>query len=271
MAIWEILQKAERNIRKCTESTFGDETIQKQLEVRRQILEQVESRIIREAAGKFFPYERISIRFYPPSKELQEGFRISCLQDDSLKADILLTLQESRARSLENLAIFVDLEQSVDPGHRDSVVHYEMEFVKPDPSSSREVPKVKFVVSRGVAEHPEYCMCKEHILIGRSLEVIDREGRVIRKNDLVFSDNGEDVNSTVAYAHARIWWDYSNQEFLIMDEVSRYGTCIVRGDRSLEVPAGNPCGIRLQSGDEIYCGQACLHFELVSVHSAFKE
>lgn len=264
MAIWEILQKAEQNLRKHTESTFSDETIQKQLEFRRQILEQVESRIIMEAAGKFFPYERVSICFYAPSKELQEGFRISFLQDDSLKTDILLTLQELHAQSLEIPAIFVDLEQSVDFSHRDSVVHYEMEFIKPDPSSSREVPEVKLVISKGVAEHPEYSICKERILIGRSLEVMDREGRVIRKNDVVFSDNGEDVNSTVAYAHARICWDFSNQEFFIMDEVSRYGTCIVRGDRSLEVPAGNPCGIRLQSGDEVYCGQACLHFELAS-------
>lgn len=264
MAIWEILQKAEQNLRARSENPFSDETIQKQLEVRRQILEQIDSRISMEAAGKVFPYEKISICLYPPAEEFREGFRIAFLKEDSLKADILQTLWELHARFLEKLQILVDLGQSVKPGDRDSAVHYAIEFVKPDPSMSKEIPALKLKIFKGLAEKPEYSMCKDRILIGRSLDVTDREGRVIRKNDVVFSDNGEDVNSTVSYAHARIWWDFSNQEFIIMDEVSRHGTCIVREGRSLEVPAGNPCGMRLQSGDQVYFGQACLHFELAT-------
>lgn len=263
MAIWDILQKAEQDIRRRNENTFSDETIQKLLEVRRQILEQVESRILTDATGKRFPYEKVLICFFPSSKELQEGFRVAFLVEDSLKADILISLEELGVRLLERLWIIIDPGKRNNSANQDSIVYYEMEFVKPEPAVSLEVPGVTLKISRGLAEHAEYCIRKERILIGRSSEVMDREGRVIRKNDVVFNDNGEDANSTVSYAHARIWWDLANQEFIVMDEVSRYGTCVVRDGRSLEVPAGNPCGIRLQSGDQIYCGRACLQFELV--------
>jgi hypothetical protein len=81
---------------------------------------------------------------------------------------------------------------------------------------------------------------------------------------VVFLDNGDDINSTVGRAHARIWFDFEKNEFFIMDEVSRFGTIIMRENRSIDVPAGNPRGIRLRSGDAIYCGQACLRFELTT-------
>jgi hypothetical protein len=137
---------------------------------------------------------------------------------------------------------------------------YEFDFITPDPHGSQDVPEVRLLVLRGAAEPSDYRLKKERILIGRTSDVTDREGRIIRKNDVVFLDNGEDINATVGYSHARIWWDFEEEGFFLMDESSRYGTCIVHQGRSLEVPEGNYCGIRIHSGDEIYCGQACLSF-----------
>ena len=48
-----------------------------------------------------------------------------------------------------------------------------------------------------------------------------------------------------------------------MDESSLYGTRIVREDHTIEVPAENPRGVGLRSGDEIYFGQAGLRFKTV--------
>jgi hypothetical protein len=106
-------------------------------------------------------------------------------------------------------------------------------------------------------------MKKERILVGRLAEVMDREGRLIRKNDVAFLDNEEDVNSTVGRIHARIWFDHERKDYCIIDEASRYGTRVIREGRSIEVPGGNTRGLRLRSGDEIYFGQACLRFEIV--------
>jgi hypothetical protein len=134
------------------------------------------------------------------------------------------------------------------------------EFIEPVQDESRSVPEINLFIMRGSAEQTDYRLKKERILIGRTLDVMDREGRIIRKNDVVFLDNGEDVNTTVGYSHARIWWDFDQKKFFLMDEASRYGTCIVRQGRSLEVPEGYSRGIPIQAGDEIYCGQACLRF-----------
>ena len=121
-----------------------------------------------------------------------------------------------------------------------------------------------------MAEQPVYRLKNDRILIGRLSEVTDREGRLVRKNDVVFLDNEDDINSTVGRIHARIWFDFEKQEFRIMDEVSRYGTRVLRDGRYLEIPGGNPRGVRLRSGDEIFCGQACVRFELVQAASAME-
>jgi hypothetical protein len=143
---------------------------------------------------------------------------------------------------------------------------FEIDFVEPDPCRSQDVPEISLLVLRGTAEPSGYRLKKERILIGRTPDVMDREGRIIRKNDVAFLDNGEDVNATVGYSHARIWWDFEEEGFFLMDESSRYGTCIVRQGRSLEVPEGSYCGIRIHAGDEIYCGQACLRFYYESMN-----
>jgi hypothetical protein len=137
---------------------------------------------------------------------------------------------------------------------------YKTDFITPVQPGSQDVPEISLFIARGAAEQPDYRFKKERILIGRTPDVTDREGRIIRKNDVAFLDNDEDVNSTVGYSHARIWWDFEGKRFFLMDESSRYGTCIVRQGRSLEVPEGDRCGIRIYTGDEIYCGQACLRF-----------
>ena len=106
-------------------------------------------------------------------------------------------------------------------------------------------------------------MKKERILVGSLSEVLDREGRMVRKNDVVFPNSGGEINSSVGYAHSRIWFDFERGEFCILDEVSRYGTRIVRDGLTIEVPSGDTSGIRLQSGDDIYFGQAGVRFELI--------
>lgn len=42
------------------------------------------------------------------------------------------------------------------------------------------------------------------------------------------------------------------------DEGHPGGTRIFRDGRPIEVPGGNPRGVRLRPGDEIYLGQACV-------------
>lgn len=262
MAILEILARAEARL----QGTISSEMIRKLSEMRRRILEQIESRTVAAAAGKHLPYQRIDIDLCPASVDMGDMFWIAFQENDSLREDVRWMLESAHVRCPDSLYVAVGAEP-VEPGaagHADGLVFHNIRFLKINAPGKAAAPSVRLIVFKGAAEEEEYHIRKERILIGRSSEVTDREGRVIRKNDIVFLDNGDGVNSTVGYAHARIWWDCENGDCLIMDEVSRYGTGIMRKERWLEAPAGNPCGLCLQSGDSVYCGQAGLRFEFES-------
>jgi hypothetical protein len=263
MGIWTILQKTEQNLRKRIETALSAETASPEYAaIRREVLGKIESEIISDHAGKVFPYIRVLIELHPPSEASYHDFFSEFLHEDSLKADIEQLFQHAEVRCPEDFEIIVALESAGEFTSLDvaSQSLYKIEFIKPMQCGSQDVPEISLFVARGAAEQPDYRLKKERILIGRTPDVTDREGRIIRKNDVVFLDNDEDVNATVGYSHARIWWNFEEKSFFLMDESSRYGTCIVRQGRSLEVPEGNHCGIRIYAGDEIYCGQACLRF-----------
>lgn len=260
MGIWNRLLKTEQNIRKRVENAFGHGSAQTPLEVRREILEQVESGIVVDSGGANFPFARIVIGLKPPNEVLHDVFEAAFLQDSSLKEDILEKLKGAQAQFPSDLDVVVEFRPA--DTTPDAGPWYTLDLVRPDPALQREIPEVRLTVVKGTAERPAYRMKQERILVGRLPEVLDREGRLVRRNDVVFLDNGEEINGTVGRAHARIWFDSEKREYYIMDEVSRYGTQIFRQGRSIEAPGGNPRGIRLRSGDDIYFGQACLQFEL---------
>jgi hypothetical protein len=266
MGIWEKLLEAEQNIRKRVENAFGHETSETLLQVRRDILEQVAAKVTTDASGKDFPFGKVMVWLQPPTGVLHEVFETAFLQDDSLKADILQSLEDTHTQHPEGIEIIVTLEQGSNLNQTESSPHpmFRLDFVKPAPVYEQEIPEIYLVISEGAAERPAYRMRKDRILIGRLSEVLDREGRMVRMNDVAFLDNGDDINSTVGRTHARIWFDPEKQEFRIMDEVSRHGTRIVREGRSIEVPGASTHGIGLRSGDEIYCGQACIRFKWTS-------
>jgi hypothetical protein len=264
MGIWDQLSKAEKELRRRLENVFGRGTATTPLEVRREVLEQVKSRIAADIDGKTFPFEKVILRLKPATAVLHDIFKTAFFENDSLKADIQRTLADAQARYPDDLQIGVELIPAPEAGesHPTARDMFQLGFVRREPMREQEIPEVKLVITRGAAEQPEYKVKKGRILVGNLREVIDREGRMVRRNDLVFIDNGDDINSTVARVHARIWYDPEGREFYLIDEASRYGTRIVREGRSIEVPGGDLRGVSLKSGDEIYFGQASLRFEL---------
>ena len=68
-------------------------------------------------------------------------------------------------------------------------------------------------------------------------------------------DDESEINRTVSRRHAHIAW--SGTEFRVFDDRSAHGTRIVRGGKTIPVPAGAR-GVRLTSGDELLLGSARL-------------
>jgi hypothetical protein len=258
MGFLDKLQKTEQGLRKRIENVFGDGAARTPLELRREIIEQVEAHIVIDKDGKSFPYGRIRVRLHPPAEALADVLRTAFVDNDSLGEDIREMLADAGARFPQSLHV----SSSLEPGTESQEPIFTLEFTKPEDVPRPGRLQATLVVVKGAAEQPTYSLTKERHLIGRLSELTDREGQMARRNDIVFVDNGDEVNSTVGRAHAAIFFDPEKQDFRIVDEVSRYGTRVFREGRSIEVPGGNPRGIKLKSGDEVYLGRACVRFEL---------
>jgi len=257
MGIVEKLLKAEQKIRRQIDGVFGDGASKTPLEVRREILEQVESRITPDRGGKIFPFGGIVVRLRPPDQAMRDVFHAAFVRGRSLEDDIRQLLRDSGVNIPERFQVQVEFQQA-DPDQALFVA----EFLNAEDLPEQPRPAAQLLVIKGVAEQAAYPIAKDRILIGRLAEVLDREGQMARRNDVAFLDNGDEVNSTVGRAHATIYFSRDKNEFRVVDEVSRYGTRIFREGRSIEVPGGNPRGIRLRAGDEIYLGRACLRIEI---------
>lgn len=124
-------------------------------------------------------------------------------------------------------------------------------------------PVLRLAVLKGSAAQPAYSFDAERIYLGRLAEVLDGAGRVRRRNDVAFLEEGE-VNQTVSREHARIAWDAESRSFWLRDEASASGTVIFRAGRSIEVSRHDRRGVRLESGDEVYLGRAAVRVEVAA-------
>jgi hypothetical protein len=131
-----------------------------------------------------------------------------------------------------------------------------------------EVPsrraQAQIVVLTGETTRKQFTLTGERINIGRLAEVLDRERRVVRRNQVVFIESEDPANQTVSRAQAHIL-SVPPAGFQLFDDRSTYGTRIFREGRTITIPSGSPKGVRLRSGDEIYFGQASVRFEIKPV------
>jgi hypothetical protein len=232
--------------------------------VRRDILARMKNSTVTNESGMSFPFRNVTVRLLPYSDAMMDSFHSAFLRNDSLREEILKILHDDKVGYPADLKVEVELERCSEPGNpcREANPLFELDMVAAKKKEKREPPEVMLSISRGIAEHQVYRIKKERILIGLSREVMDREGRVIRENDVAFIDDPlDEINSTVSFTHARIWFDSESGKFLIMDEASRYGTWIERDGRTLQVTAGDASEIRLKSGDDIFCGRTRIRFE----------
>jgi pSer/pThr/pTyr-binding forkhead associated (FHA) protein len=130
----------------------------------------------------------------------------------------------------------------------------------PPPAAPAEVPRLKLTVAKGTADQRAYAFTGGRVDVGRRAEVVDQKQRLIRTNQIAFSDEGPEENRTVSRRHAHIAFVESEACYRIWDDRSAHGTSIVRGGRTIKVPPGAR-GTRLEAGDEIALGHARLKVE----------
>jgi hypothetical protein len=125
------------------------------------------------------------------------------------------------------------------------------------PDERVQVPRLKLTVVKGTAGQRMYVFTGGRVDIGRRAEVVDQKQRLIRTNQVAFSEEGADENRTVSRRHAHIEFVEGEASYRIWDDRSTHGTNIVRAGKTIRVAAGAK-GTRLEAGDEIALGHARL-------------
>ena len=158
-----------------------------------------------------------------------------------------------------HLAVHVELVTELPPdvAIRGFDVHYGS---IPTPQISEMVMEVRLTVITGSAEEQQVCLKKRRIHLGRLAEVIDADGRLTRKNDVAFRDDGQAPNPSVSRAHAHIEFDPEKAVFRLFDDRSAHGTTVIRDGSVISVPQGASKGVALRNGDELVLGQARVRF-----------
>src|SRR5208337_4550899 len=97
--------------------------------------------------------------------------------------------------------------------------------------------RVMLVTLAGVPSSQHFIADRPHINIGREDEVVDAQGRAIRRNDLFFPEAAHEANGSVSRSHAHLRFDFVTGEWRIYDDGSSLGTGIFREERRIEVPS----------------------------------
>jgi hypothetical protein len=136
------------------------------------------------------------------------------------------------------------------------------------PTASRATPaarrRLELIVTKGTADRETYAFDAGPVTLGRGADVRSTRQRLLRVNHVAFVEGGGDINRTVSRCHAHI--DAEPAGFRIFDDGSAEGTNVIRQGRGVPVPRGGR-GLRLESGDEIVLGEACVRVRLHDILS----
>jgi hypothetical protein len=238
------------------------------VELHRAILEDVEAQVVSVGGGRrVFPFDRVEVRLLAASPEERARWEAVARAGWDLAREVKERFRAQGVEAPPSLAIPVEVteERSPDLGDRryalafrqTEALHAELE---PAPSRSPR-PRLKLAVLKGKAARDTYELDLDRVYLGRLEEVLDPAGRVRRRNDVAFLEEGE-ASQTVSREHARIAWDPESRAYWLRDEGSASGTLLLRDGRAIEVSRHDRRGVKLESGDEVYLGRAAVKVEI---------
>jgi len=245
----EIEKTIERGFRSFTERVFGAAQSGELLLVHRAILEEIETKVQTAGRGKrIFPYSLVTVTLISADADRRAIYAAAFANEARLANDVRQALEGAGCQLPRGFSVEVKTAESGDSA-------FEIAFGTAVPAPPAPA---SLVVMKGKAESEVYPISKPRTNIGRLAELTDGESRVLRRNDVVFLEAGDEANGTVSRKHAHV--QFANGEYRIADDASEFGTRVFRDGRSIDVPAGNR-GEKLRSGDEIHLGRACLRFQ----------
>ncbi len=230
------------------------------MELRRSVLDDVESKAATAGGGKrVFPYNRLEVHLLAGSPEQRATLEAIVSEAWDLRHEVIERLRDSGASVPTGLDVAVHVTDQPRPEFGDRhwlVAYHRAEGVVATGPGRR--PTLELTITQGKAKQLVYTFdSHDRITLGRLDEVLDEDGRVKRRNDVAFLEEGE-ANRTVSREQARILWDAESGEYRLRTEPGSSGTRILRDGRTIDVSPHDRRGVRLLSGDEVYLGKACM-------------
>jgi len=227
------------------------------------VVEVVEQEIQPAGRGRLaFPFTHVHVQFSAASPAAKARLEVACEGPPTLQARVLERLEAGgcAVNALEVSVSFTD-EAEADWSHGDFDVRYTRTSVLATPAAPPLPVRLELTVTHGTAERSVYVFDSAPIALGRGDEVRDDRQRLLRTNQVAFTEGADDVNQSVSRLHARIERDTALDGVRLFDDGSARGTSVIRKGRGFPVPRGTK-GLRLQSGDEIVLGLARLRVKV---------
>lgn len=224
------------------------------LEISRAICNEVISEVVSLGKGRrIFPFNKIAVQLYAPDDKRQAIYEASFIQGHQLKADVIDSLRKENCILHDDLLVEIEIIREPEPQWAKEI--YQLSYSK---SQQEAKASAWLSIVRGKAQKKKYQITKLTTFIGRSEEVKDKGKKLFQRNDIIFLDDSDQINTTVSRRHGRIEYNEPAHEYRVFDTQSRHGVRIERHGQVIEVHG--PRGVRLENGDKLYFGQACAQF-----------
>jgi hypothetical protein len=228
------------------------------LETVHAIVDAVEARVQPAGRGKWlFPFTRIKIMVVAATRDDRARLEAILSGQPNMQERIQERLRASGCQG-PDIEVRTGYVGKAQPGWTSP--DFQLEFARVPPradvdESDDGANRIDFAIVHGTAQRRTYSFGATCIDLGRGVEVRDSRGRLIRTNQVAFTEGGGAPNHSVSRRHAHVAYNATRDDYRIVDDGSAQGTTVVREGRSVTVPHGSR-GIRLQSGDEIVLGEA---------------
>ncbi len=236
------------------------------LEIAHAVADAVEEQIQPGGRGaRVFPFTHVAVSVVAASDLPRARFQAVFETEPTLRDRIVERLQAAGCHDARPVVTVEYVSRAPKHWkHPDVGIRFSRLAEAPAAVAADETPaaRIELTVSRGAAERRSYSFAALRIDIGRCREVRDSRHRLIRVNDVAFTEGGDAVNQTVSRQHAHIVHDEVARVFRLQDDGSAQGSAIVRAGRTVTVPRGAR-GVRLQAGDEIVLGEARIRVRFV--------
>jgi hypothetical protein len=235
------------------------------LDIRHAIVESIERRVQPAGRGRrILPDGHVKVRALAADGGAQRALRAVL---DDVQGVVEARLRELKCETPVGFRVEVAYVKAR-PASWAAGQRMAMEYPEPAPGDAAPAapqapPGLELTVLKGTARKRSYSFADAVVRIGRSDAPVDDRGKV-RHNDIAFLEDDDERNKTVTRGHCEIRYNRATREYRIFDERSANGTRIVRAGDVIDVPARDPIGVAIASGDELQFGKAVVRVTIVA-------